>query len=672
MARFFFSRFPVCYWGVMFLAMAVVPAYSQQVGEWIVVAQKIPGTLTTIPYHIAAAAANDYVVAGQTNAFIGPFYLRRTLDGGATWKMIWEDSLSQESRIVELLHPTSDHFLALIDSTTERIIQEQGKITTYRSRRGVALGSANGGLSWFRTELENGRTFVACSMSDALHGAAIQRTIGQRALADTILFTTDGGMTWTMNPMPPQVQYSSSIVLIGSMDIRLVANNPQLKAIELYRSTDRGKTWERLTTFTETVKKITFITPEQGFALGATYDSTTKIYQSVVLRTDDGGRSWRSVFSMQTNLANALSEIAFADLQHGIVTGRGTILYTSNGGEQWRTDLLPATLNAEGSMVRDLAYPIASEAMATATIEYVCKFTGRIRLLPPTIQPIRYGASPASITVKWNEIVGATLYDIQVGDTAKGLDHNLFDNPWLTVYGLTTTSQEIPVNAGTRYVIRVRARNNHDTSDWSAERTYQVPDTPIELARPEWLYPTQGETGVQVPTTIQWQRVPGATSYLLMIDNLPTFSGSTTITQGDLRDTFYTFGGLRPNTLYYVRLRASNGTQTRWANLLTFTTGEISSIPMLSAPSRFVCRVLPNLITPTVEATVALSVAEADEFQIGIVDVAGRELQRLPQRQLDVGEYQLPLDARRLPSGTFFLVVVGKETGKAIIPIWVY
>lgn len=671
MPTIFSLRFFNLYWATILLQMIVLPAYSQQTGEWIVVEQKIPGTITTIPYHVAAAAANDYVVAGQTNAFIGPFYLRHTLDGGATWKMIWEDSLSQESRIVELLHPTSNHFLALLDSITERIIEEPGKTTTYRSRRGVALGSANGGLSWFRTELENGRTFVACSMSDALHGAAIQHTIGQTTLADTILFTTDGGITWTMNPMPPQLQYSSSIVLIDSMDLRVVANNPQLKAIELYRSTDAGKTWERLTTFVETVRKIIFVTPEQGFALGATYDSTTKIYQSVVLRTDDSGHSWKNIFSMQTNPNNALSEIAFADAQHGIVTGRGKILCTSNGGEHWRTDLLPTKLNAQSSIVRDLAYPIASEAMVTATTEYVCKFTGRIRLLPPAIQPIRYSTSPTSITVKWSEIVGATLYDIQVGDTARNVTHDVFDNPYLATYGLTTTSHEIPVKLGTLYVIRVRSRNNHDTSDWSAQTTFRVLDTTVELAHPEWLYPTQGETGVQIPTTIRWQRVPGATSYLLMIDNLPTFSGSTTITQGDLRDTSYTFGGLRPNTLYYTRLRANNGTKTRWSSLLTFTTGEISSASPLSAPSAFTCRVVPNLLASGVEAMLVISSAEIEELQITIMDAAGRELQRLPKQRFDAGEHQLPLDASHLPAGTAFLVVEGKER-RTVLPIWVF
>ena len=277
--------------------------------------------------------------------------------------------------------------------------------------------------------------------------------------------------------------------------------------------------------------------------------------------------------------------------------------------------------------------------------------------------------------MQWQSVTGATLYDLEVGDTSVNYNvHNpeIFNEPWFTRYGLTTTLQEVPREIGRRYEVRVRARNDHDTSDWSAIKVIRIPDTAVELARPEWLYPMNEETGVKVPTTLRWQRIHGATSYMLIIDNLPTFSGPTTITQGDIRDTFYTFGGLRPNTRYYARLRAGNGTVTSWAGLLTFITGGISSAPIPHTSPALACHVSPNLLPPGTEATLALSVAEADELHIRIVDYAGRELQRLHRQWFDPGEHRLRLDAGQLPAGVAFVLVEGKEGRRAIAPLWVY
>lgn len=654
-----FSR--LCFHCSLLLLFPFSPLLAQQIGEWIVVDGRIPGTVRTEPSHIASAGAGDYVVAGQMNPWIGPFYLRHTTDGGATWKNIWQDSLGQSSRIVDLLHPTASRFLLLVDSMTDRFAE-------WQSRRGVVIGSTNGGASWFRVELGKDQVFTSCSMSDSTHGIAIRHTYGTTTGTDDLQRTTDGGMTWTPLPIPAGGTEVLSVAAVGREELRIAVKNPQAKSTDIYRLAGAGSDWEKIGAMPATVRKMIFTTPQNGFAW------TEGSRGDLLLRTENSGATW-AVTIDTLGLTWDIVDIDFADSEHGIVAlNYPTFIRTTDGGKEWTEEYLPASIAAEGSVAKKVAQRHPAEAMAIARHEYVCKFTGRTRLRPPLVHPIRRGDA-TSFTVQWERVTGATLYDIEVGDTSG--DYNvanpeIFNEPWFTRYGLDTTAQAVPRELGRRYEVRLRARNDHDTSDWSAIKVLRVPDTAVELAIPQWLYPANEETGVKVPTTIRWQRVQGATSYLLIIDNLPTFSGPTTITQGDLRDTFYTFGGLRPNTRYYVRLRASNGTVTRWAGLLTFTTGGISSAPIPETPSALACHLSPNLLVPGAEATLTLSVAQADELQIRIVDYAGRELQRLGPQRLDPGQHRLRLDAGQLPAGAAFLLVEGAQGSRAIAPFWVY
>jgi photosystem II stability/assembly factor-like uncharacterized protein len=68
-----------------------------------------------------------------------------------------------------------------------------------------------------------------------------------------------------------------------------------------------------------------FVDAANGWAVGAF---------GTILRTRDGGNSWRPQLS---NTTEQLFSVAFADAEHGWIAGRsGLVLHTDNGGDTWQ------------------------------------------------------------------------------------------------------------------------------------------------------------------------------------------------------------------------------------------------------------------------------------------------------------------------------------------------
>jgi photosystem II stability/assembly factor-like uncharacterized protein len=95
----------------------------------------------------------------------------------------------------------------------------------------------------------------------------------------------------------------------------------------LYFSSDRGKTWKsRLQNRSYYLNSVSFISPEEGWVAGE---------KGLMLHTVDGGAVWKV---LDTNLpASTLPrDIIMSDRLHGrLITVRGQILSTSDGGKRW-------------------------------------------------------------------------------------------------------------------------------------------------------------------------------------------------------------------------------------------------------------------------------------------------------------------------------------------------
>lgn len=93
---------------------------------------------------------------------------------------------------------------------------------------------------------------------------------------------------------------------------------------------------------------VFFADIQSGYSIGDTSDA------AIILKTQDGGTSWKSVY--QTKLA--LYGIYFRNANAGWVVGAsGIILHTSNGGRSWNAekggtdeDLLAVTADSSGAI----------------------------------------------------------------------------------------------------------------------------------------------------------------------------------------------------------------------------------------------------------------------------------------------------------------------------------
>lgn len=91
------------------------------------------------------------------------------------------------------------------------------------------------------------------------------------------------------------------------------------------RTDDGGSTWQRiLVPFKDELYHLDFVNSSNGWIVGD---------MGVVLSTRDGGLNWQTQF---TGVQKALYNVDFRDSKDGFaVGGGGTILRTENGGETW-------------------------------------------------------------------------------------------------------------------------------------------------------------------------------------------------------------------------------------------------------------------------------------------------------------------------------------------------
>ena len=143
---------------------------------------------------------------------------------------------------------------------------------------GVLLVTTDGGASWKRQKFYLPQRGVDVAFIDVQTGWLVTD-------AGTVLMTADGGARWT-------------VVEQAELDVKAIA------------ATDASDAWI------------------VGTALGGAAEPGA----SAVLRTADGGETWkRAAFGMAQ-----LADVAFADERHGVLVALDRIWSTRNGGRTWR------------------------------------------------------------------------------------------------------------------------------------------------------------------------------------------------------------------------------------------------------------------------------------------------------------------------------------------------
>ncbi|MBO8173606.1 MAG: hypothetical protein H0Z33_17195 [Bacillaceae bacterium] len=161
---------------------------------------------------------------------------------------------------------------------------------------------------------------------------------------------------------------------------------------------------------------------------------------------------------------------------------------------------------------------------------------------PPVPEITEVNATSTTIIVNWNQVMGATGYEIEVD----GVVINIGDNTSFTHDGL---------EPNTEHTYRVRAVNRDITSFWS-----ELVSSTTHPGIPTNIHTTVESTKI----TVTWDPVPGATGYEVEADGVVISNGL---------NTTFVHEGLQPNSTHTYRVRALNsGGPGNWSELITATT----------------------------------------------------------------------------------------------------
>jgi photosystem II stability/assembly factor-like uncharacterized protein len=146
----------------------------------------------------------------------------------------------------------------------------------------------------------------------------------------TILHSTDEGVSWKRQSSPT-TENLNAIQFVDEHTGWIVGDNGAY-----LRTTNGGTTWNLSPQSFEDLKGIFFASPTTGFITATSIRGRTTDKTSI-LRSSDGGITWKSIASNTTANLNA---VAFADVNFGIAVGdSGVIQKTTDGGLHW--DSLP-------------------------------------------------------------------------------------------------------------------------------------------------------------------------------------------------------------------------------------------------------------------------------------------------------------------------------------------
>lgn len=206
---------------------------------------------------------------------------------------------------------------------------------------------------------------------------------------------------------------------------------------------------------------------------------------------------------------------------------------------------------------------------------------------PNLLLPIN-GATGVSTqpTMDWSDVSGATTYHLQISF------NNNFTALALDQTGITASTFIVGsgiLSGTTQYFWRVASANVGGEGSWSA--VFNFTTTIGAPASPVLVSPPNNATGVSLTPILDWNNVPGATSYRVQLSTSPSFTTTIVNQVTGAMSQYQITVPLAYNTTYYWRANATNaGGTSAWSEVWQFTT-------LIAPPTA------PTLLLPVNNAT---------------------------------------------------------------------
>jgi photosystem II stability/assembly factor-like uncharacterized protein len=279
-----------------------------------------------------------------------------TANGGDTWELLWERP------------GTFIRALGFIDEQNGFLGNVGVDYFPHVTDTNPLYVTADGGRSWTpATNIEGPMPKGICAIDvfrDRFinHGVLGDRTIiraGGRVGGPAFLVEShDNGATWrsrdlsAVTAMVLDVKFVSPMVgfLAGASDAEVATSNALVLKTE-----DGGETWRRVYQSQrpwEISWKLSFPTEHVGYVTVQNYNADTTIARRVVAKTEDGGRTWRELELINDHAFQEFG-VGFVNARRGWVGGVSGGLETRDGGRHWR----PVEMGRKINKIRVLPMP---------------------------------------------------------------------------------------------------------------------------------------------------------------------------------------------------------------------------------------------------------------------------------------------------------------------------
>ncbi len=255
--------------------------------------------------------------------YVGYVGVRKTTDGGATWKPSGLPSSYVGTLLIDLSRPSTLYALA----------NSSGQFGMFRTQ--------DGGANWF--------SLNTSPLDSSVSALAMDPTSPLTLFASTssgIYRTTDGGDTWARQGPNPQGEAPPTHIVIDPKDSLTIyatttvrGDNYVLALGALHRSHDAGRSWSQLGVFGEISSLAIDPFNTQVLFIGSNTRNTTGYASGGVAKSSDGGLNWSGLslfaeFVVGIAIAPSSPEAIYVTASGNSGVGIG-VHRSTDGGSTW-------------------------------------------------------------------------------------------------------------------------------------------------------------------------------------------------------------------------------------------------------------------------------------------------------------------------------------------------